>query len=89
VYDLVTHFRKALPDVVTLPQHFKNHGYYAHGVGKIYHGGYNDTPSWSVPWERTKTAGSARRAETARRTQEGEEPPGRTSRKSAGCRSRR
>src|SRR6478735_7389169 len=23
VYDLVTHFRKALPDVVTLPQHFK------------------------------------------------------------------
>src|SRR5262245_59754511 len=32
VYDLVTHFRKALPDVVTLPQHFKNNGYYAHGV---------------------------------------------------------
>src|SRR5689334_15869716 len=23
VWDLVTHFRKALPDVVTLPQHFK------------------------------------------------------------------
>ena len=54
VYDLVTHFRKALPDVVTLPQHFKNNGYYAHGVGKIYHGGYNDGPSWSVPWEPTK-----------------------------------
>lgn len=54
VYDLVTHFRKALPDVVTLPQHFKNNGYYAHGVGKIYHGGYDDPPSWSVPWEGTK-----------------------------------
>lgn len=54
VYDLVTHFRKALPDVVTLPQHFKNNGYYAHGVGKIYHPGYNDEPSWSVPWEGTK-----------------------------------
>jgi iduronate 2-sulfatase len=54
VYDLKTHFRKALPDVVTLPQHFKKNGYYAHGVGKIYHGGYNDPPSWSVPWERTK-----------------------------------
>jgi len=54
VYDLVTHFRKALPDVVTLPQHFKQNGYYAHGVGKIYHGGYNDEPSWSVPWEGTK-----------------------------------
>ena len=54
VYDLVTHFRKALPDVVTLPQHFKTNGYHAHGVGKIYHGGYDDAPSWSVPWEATK-----------------------------------
>jgi iduronate 2-sulfatase len=54
VYDLVTHFRKVLPDVVTLPQHFKNNGYYAHGVGKIYHPGYNDEPSWSAPWEATK-----------------------------------
>lgn len=54
VYDLVTHFRKALPDVVTLPQHFKQNGYYARAVGKIYHPGYNDEPSWSVPWEGTK-----------------------------------
>jgi iduronate 2-sulfatase len=57
VYDLVTHFRKALPDVVTLPQHFKTNGYYVHGVGKIYHPGYNDEPSWSVPWEGTKGRG--------------------------------
>lgn len=54
VYDLVTHFRKALPDVVTLPQHFKKNGYHVQGVGKIYHGGYDDKPSWSVPWEGTK-----------------------------------
>src|SRR5215207_11142933 len=45
VYDLVTHFRKALPDVVTLPQHFKNNGYFVRGVGKIYHGGYDDRPT--------------------------------------------
>lgn len=57
VYDLETHFRKALPDVVTLPQHFKNHGYYTHGIGKIYHGGYNDEPSWSVPWEASEGKG--------------------------------
>lgn len=57
VYDLVTHFRKALPNIVTLPQHFKNNGYYSHGVGKIYHPGYNDEPSWSVPWEATKGKG--------------------------------
>jgi len=57
VYDLVTHFRKALPDVVTLPQHFKNNGYFVQGVGKIYHGGYDDKPSWSVPWEGSKGKG--------------------------------
>ncbi|MGL4555107.1 MAG: sulfatase [Gemmataceae bacterium] len=54
VYDLVTHFRTALPDVVTLPQHFKDAGYHVRGVGKIYHGGYDDAPSWSAPWEPTK-----------------------------------
>ncbi len=57
VYDLVTHFRTALPDVVTLPQHFRQNGYYVHGVGKIFHPGYDDRPSWSVPWEATKGKG--------------------------------
>ena len=38
VWDLETHFRKALPDVVTLPQHFKNNGYFVRGMGKIFHG---------------------------------------------------
>ncbi|HMV47548.1 MAG TPA: sulfatase, partial [Blastocatellia bacterium] len=54
VWDLVTHFRTAIPDVVTLPQHFKNNGYFVQGMGKIYHGGYDDPPSWSVPWGRPK-----------------------------------
>ena len=36
VYDLETHFRDAMPDVVTLPQHFKDNGYHAQGMGKIY-----------------------------------------------------
>jgi arylsulfatase A-like enzyme len=49
VFDLVTHFRKALPDAVTLSQHFKDNGYFAASVGKIYHPGYDDAPSWSVP----------------------------------------
>ena len=49
VYDLVTHFRTAVPDVVTLGQHFKQNGYYAVSMGKIYHGGYDDPPSWSEP----------------------------------------
>lgn len=49
VYDLNTHFRKTIPDVVTLAQHFKNNGYHAQGLSKIYHGGLDDPRSWSVP----------------------------------------
>ena len=49
VYDLVTHFRKALPAIVTLPQLFKNNGYYTQAMGKIYHHGLDDPASWSVP----------------------------------------
>jgi arylsulfatase A-like enzyme len=54
VWDLVTHFRTALPDVVTLGQHFKNHGYFVQGMGKIYHGGFDDPATWSVPWQTPK-----------------------------------
>ncbi|MEJ5340489.1 MAG: sulfatase [Thermogutta sp.] len=55
VYDLQTHFRKTLPDVITLPQHFKNHGYHTQGLSKIYHGGLDDPASWSVPhWSPSK-----------------------------------
>lgn len=54
VWDLKTHFRAALPDVVTLPQFFKNAGYFVQGMGKVYHGGYDDPASWSVPWSDPK-----------------------------------
>jgi arylsulfatase A-like enzyme len=54
VWDLVTHFRTAIPEVVTLGQHFKQHGYFVQGMGKIYHGGYDDPPTWSVPWQTPK-----------------------------------
>src|SRR5687768_13575878 len=49
VYDLETHFRDTIPDVVTLPQHFKANGYHTQSFGKIYHGGLDDKVSWSVP----------------------------------------
>ncbi len=57
VYSLGFHFRRALPSAVTLPQHFKNHGYHSAGVGKVFHVGHgniNDEASWSVPFQPDK-----------------------------------
>jgi len=50
VWDLVTHHRVALPDAPTLGEHFKQHGYFVQGIGKIYHGSLDDPPTWSAPW---------------------------------------
>ena len=50
VWDLKTHFRKAKPKIVTLPQHFKNNGYHTRSIGKIFHGSgkpSKDPVSWS------------------------------------------
>ena len=57
IYSLGYHFRRAWPDAVTLPQHFKNHGYHAAGIGKVFHighGNINDEKSWSVPFQPDK-----------------------------------
>jgi len=46
-------FRDTLPDLVTLPQYFKNHGYHAQSLGKVFSGRDReaelDPQSWSVP----------------------------------------
>lgn len=51
------HFRKNVPDAVTVAQLFKNHGYFAARVGKVYHygvpmevgtDGMDDPASWDV-----------------------------------------
>lgn len=40
-------WRKAMPETVTLPQHFMANGYEAVGSGKIYHGRFEDPASWN------------------------------------------
>lgn len=53
VHDNNTHHRRTVPEVVTLPQHFIQHGYHAVDFGKIYHGhmgAFNDALSWSELW---------------------------------------
>jgi len=55
IYDLETFFRVKVPNVKTLPQHFKNNGYHTENTGKILHTGHgnqDDAESWSVPhWD--------------------------------------
>ena len=49
--------RTHLPDITTLPQHFKNQGYYTRSLGKIYHVGIDDDASWTIPaWHANKLA---------------------------------
>jgi iduronate 2-sulfatase len=47
VWDLYTSFRDAVPEVVTLPQYFKQQGYTTIGLGKTYHNNIPDTLSWT------------------------------------------
>ncbi len=52
VHDLQTPLRTTMPDVMTLPQLFRENGYISTSLGKIYHHGKReDPPGWSSePW---------------------------------------
>ncbi len=42
-----THFRTHQPQLTSLPQWFKQHGYRTQGIGKILHNTHRDPPSWT------------------------------------------
>ncbi|MDR8392409.1 sulfatase [Aliifodinibius sp. S!AR15-10] len=52
IYGFGRDLRDFYPDATTMPQFFKQHGYHAESMGKVYHighGTYNDEESWSIP----------------------------------------
>jgi iduronate 2-sulfatase len=48
IYNNNTPVRKAMPNVTTLPEHFKNNGYETLSIGKIYHHPSDDRQGWSA-----------------------------------------
>ena len=55
VWDLKTMMRDMNPDILTMPQYFRQQGYVTSGIGKINDNRavdkQQDAPSWSVPYE--------------------------------------
>lgn len=62
IEEINTFFRNTVPDVVTLPQHFKAHGYESVYVGKVFHPGQTDD---DISWSRSiqVPAGKGKRGE--------------------------
>jgi arylsulfatase A-like enzyme len=46
VYDNATDWRKFIPESLPMTTHFRNHGYYVAGAGKIYHGSFERYSEW-------------------------------------------
>lgn len=60
IFEIGRTLRTTMPDITTLPQHFKNNGYHTRSLGKIYHVGIDDDASWTVPaWHSKKPRTSA------------------------------
>ncbi|MCP4855674.1 MAG: sulfatase [Fuerstiella sp.] len=77
------HFRSRMPDLVTLPQMFRNSGYRSLSLGKIFHGAFkvrskwNDPTSWSESewWPGPRYYYSPEGIASARRTFARTNPP--------------
>ena len=60
ILDNEYYFRALHPDLVSLPQHFKANGYATLRTGKIFHGGIDDTDSWTEGGEVRNFKGAKR-----------------------------
>ena len=59
VWDLKTRMRDINPDILTMPEHFKNNGYTTVAIGKIYDPRCVDKDydgqSWTIPYSESST----------------------------------
>jgi iduronate 2-sulfatase len=59
IFEIGRPLRTTMPDITTLPQHFKNNGYHTRSLGKVYHVGIDDDASWTIPaWHSKKPRAS-------------------------------
>ena len=49
IYGLLNRKKDKLPDIPSIPKHFRDNGYETISSGKIYHHGDDDPVAWSVP----------------------------------------
>ncbi len=60
VWDLQTLMRDKNPDILTLPQYFRQNGYATTGLGKVFDSRsvdkMLDAPSWSIPFDKLEVA---------------------------------
>lgn len=71
-----TDFRSVHPDWVSLPQHFREHGYTTFRTGKIFHGGLDDPKAWTtVGFNEAKLGGQEHYEETAIKVPPQDVPP--------------
>ena len=79
-----TWFGDLHPDFVSLPKYFKNNGYTSVRVGKIFHGGIDDTDAWSVDGQTRTLAGAPKGVSIKKQSDPGpgEVEPGDRDRKS-------
>jgi len=79
VLDNNRYFRDDFPDLLTLPQLFRQNGYVAARTGKIFHGVIDDAPSWDEGGEpvlRRQAPSPEERARQARNSDRWEALPG-------------
>lgn len=50
LYDFYSYWRETAGNFTTLPQYFKEHGYYTHSVGKVFHPGVSSNFSDDQPY---------------------------------------